>query len=88
MLGTTSRSARVDQMSQVLAVTDLEVAIGIVVEVALEVPEMIGNAVVVVRVTHDDELGPLVITESSTASFATVLPAVRRPAHIESALIL
>jgi hypothetical protein len=43
-------------MSQVLAVPDLQVAIRIVIEVALEVPEMAGDAVVVVCVADQDEL--------------------------------
>src|SRR5215471_20554550 len=43
-------------MSQVLAVADLQMAIGIVVEVTLEMPEMVGDAVVVVRVADKDEL--------------------------------
>ena len=43
--------ADVDQMGQVFAIPDLQVAIRIVVEVALEMPEMVRDAVVVAAVT-------------------------------------
>ena len=50
--------ARVDQMSQFLPVTDFEMAVLVVVEADLEVPEMAGDAVVIVGVADEHELAP------------------------------
>ena len=50
--------AGVDEVGQFLAVSDLEVAVGVVVEVVLEVPEVAADAVVVERVAEQHELGP------------------------------
>src|SRR5262249_48409012 len=48
--------AGVDEVGQFFLVADLEVAVGVVVEVALEVPEMGVDAVVVVGVPDEHEL--------------------------------
>ena len=50
-------SARVDEVRELLAVADLQVAVGILIEMVLEMPEVAGDAILVNGIAEQYELG-------------------------------